>query len=132
MGESSHVGVPIFIFVLAFAVGSVLPARLLPALAEGHIAGIALLVTCGLFGMVVALVAVHVYEIVRQLDQARSLGLSNAKPDTIANGILTTLRDAGPILGLAAAVYLLAPAPDEDESPTGSRGVPGDYSSEPS
>lgn len=132
MRESRHVGIPVVIFLLAFAVGSALPARLLPALAEGHIGGIALLVTCGLLGMVLALVAVHVYEIVRQLDQASSLGLSNAKPDTIANGILTMLRDVGPILGLSAAVYLLAPAPDEDESPAGSRGAAAGYSSEPS
>jgi hypothetical protein len=107
-------GVPILIFVVAFAVGSVAPARWLPDLADGRVGGLALIVVCGLLGMVLALAAVHIYELVRQLQQARALGLSAQKPDTIANAILTTLRDAGPILGLAAAVYLLAPAPEEE------------------
>jgi hypothetical protein len=109
-------GVPILIFVVGFGVGSALPARWLPDLGEGQVAGVAFLVVCGLVGMVFALVALHVYEIVRQLDSAGSLGVGNAKPDVIANGLLAMLRDIGPILGIAAAVYLLAPAPDQDES----------------
>jgi hypothetical protein len=116
------VGVPILIFVVGFGVGSAVLARWLPDLGGGRVAGVAFLVVCGLVGMVFALVALHVYEIVRQLDSASSLGVGNAKPDVIANGLLAMLRDIGPILGLAAAVYLLAPAPDQDESP---RGVAG-------
>jgi hypothetical protein len=109
-------GVPILIFLVAFAVGSVVPARWLPDLAHGSVGGLALMVVCGLLGIALALVAVHVYELVRQLDQAGPLGLNDQKPDTVANAILTTLRDVGPILGLAAATYLLAPAPDESDS----------------
>jgi hypothetical protein len=109
-------GVPILIFVVAFAVGSVGPARWLPELEDGRVGGLALTVVCGLLGVVLALVAVHAYELVRQLHQARALGLSDQKPDTIANGILETLRDAGPILGLAAVTYLLAPASEPDNS----------------
>jgi hypothetical protein len=59
-------------------VGAVLTGRWLPDLAEGRVAGIALLVTCGLTGMVLALVAVHVYEIGRQLTSASSLGVTNS------------------------------------------------------
>jgi hypothetical protein len=114
-------GLPILIFVVAFAIGSVLPARWLPDLASGNVSGLALIVVCGLLGMVLSLVAVHAYELVRQLNQAQALGLSGQKPDTAANAILTTLRDVGPILGLAAATYLLAPAPaSEDELPASS------------
>ncbi|HXD64449.1 MAG TPA: hypothetical protein VNV17_07530 [Solirubrobacteraceae bacterium] len=105
--------VPILICLVAFVLGTVLTARWLPDLAEGRVAGIALVVTCGLAGMVLALVAVHVYEIRRQVTGAGSLGVTTAKPDIVANGIMTLLRDIGPILGLAAAVYLLAPAPDD-------------------
>ncbi len=105
--------VPTLIFVVALVVGAVLTARWLPDLAEGRVAGVALLVTCGLAGMVLALVAVHVYEIGRQVTSAGSLGVTNAKPDIVANGIMAMLRDIGPILGLSAAVYLLAPAPDD-------------------
>jgi hypothetical protein len=104
---------PILIFVVALVVGAVLTARWLPDLAEGKVAGVALLVTCGLAGMVLALAAVHVYEIGRQVTSAGSLGVANAKPDVVANGIMAMLRDIGPILGLSAAVYLLAPAPDD-------------------
>jgi hypothetical protein len=129
MGEWRGVGVPILIFVVGFGVGSALPARWLPDLGEGRVAGVAFLVVCGLVGMVFALVALHVYEIVRQLDSASSLGVGNAKPDVIANGLLAMLRDIGPIFGLAAAVYLLAPASDEDESPGGPPEAAPGYSS---
>jgi hypothetical protein len=122
------VGVPILIFVVGFGIGSALPARWLPDLGQGQVAGVAVLVVCGLVGMVSALVALHVYEIVRQLDSASSLGVGNAKPDVIANGLLAMLRDIGPILGLAAAVYLLAP--EQDESPGGRPEVAPGYSSE--
>ena len=47
------------------------------------------------------------------MSSAGPLGVTNAKPDIVANGIMAMLRDVGPILGLAAAVYLLAPAPDD-------------------
>ena len=95
-----------------------------------RVAGVAFLVVCGLVGMVFALVALHVYEIARQLDSASSLGVGNAKPDVVANGLLAMLRDIGPIFGLAAAVYLLAPAPDQDESPGGPPEAAPGYSSE--
>lgn len=126
-----RVGVPILIFVVGFVGGAMVPARWLPDLGEGRVAGIAFLVVCGLVGMVFALVALHVYEIVRQLDTAGSLGAGNAKPDVIANGLLAMLRDIGPILGLAGAVYLLAPAPDDDESLAGPPEAAPGYSSEP-
>ena len=107
-------GVPILIFLIAFAAGGIAAAGLLPDLAGGRVAGIALLVVAGLTGMTLALVAVHVYEIVRQLDNAGALGITGSKPDVVANGLMAMLRDIGPILGLAAAVYLLAPAPEDD------------------
>jgi hypothetical protein len=132
MGEWRRVGVPILIFVVGFGVGSALPARWLPDLGEGRVAGVAFLVVCGLVGMVFALVALHVYELVRQLDTAGSLGVGNAKPDVIANGLLAMLRDIGPILGLAGAVYLLAPEPEQDELPGGPPEAAPGYSSEQS
>jgi hypothetical protein len=112
------VGIPILIFVVAFGVGFVVPAQWLPDLAGGRVGRLALIVVCGLLGVTVALIALHVYEIVRQLDQLGAAGLpGNTKPDVVASGIATMLRDIGPILGLAAAVYLLAPAPIDDDPP---------------
>jgi hypothetical protein len=88
--SGAGVGVPILIFVVGFGAGSALPARWLPDLGEGRVAGVAFLMVCGLVGMVFALVALHVYQIVRQLDSASSLGVGNAKPDVIANGLLAS------------------------------------------
>jgi hypothetical protein len=112
-------GVPILIFLVAFAAGGVAAAGVLPDLAEGRVAGIALLVVAGLAGMSLALVAVHVYEIVHQLDNAGTLGIAGAKPDVVANGLMAMLRDVGPILGVAAVVYLLAPRREDDLPPVG-------------
>jgi hypothetical protein len=116
-------GVPILIFLIAFAVGSVATAGLSPDLGQGRVAGIALLVVAGLAGMTVALIAVHVYAIVRELDHVGTLGIAaSSKPDVVANGLMAMLRDIGPIVGLAAAVYLLAPA-REDDRPTAETGL---------
>jgi hypothetical protein len=58
-------GVPILIFLIAFAACGVAAAGVLPDVADGRVAGIALLVVAGLADMTLALVAVHLYEIVR-------------------------------------------------------------------
>lgn len=123
-------GVPILIFVLAFGLGSALSAQWLPDLGKGRVGGVAFLVVCGLLGMVTALVALHVYEIVRELDRASSAGMSSEKPDVIAAGLEAMLRDLGPILGLSLVVYLLAPAPEADHPRTGSSPPPTSYSPE--
>jgi hypothetical protein len=108
--------VPILIFLIALAAGVLLAARWLQEVGDGRIADIAQWVTCALVGVAVALVAIHVYEIVRQLNNANIGGVGNAKPDIVASGIADTLRDVGPILGLSAAVYLLAPPHASEES----------------
>jgi hypothetical protein len=112
--RSTCMGLPILIFLVAFAAGGVAAAGVLPDLADGRVAGIALFAVAGLAGMAVALVAVHVYEIVRQIHDAGALGAAGSKPDVVANGLMAMLRDIGPIVGLAAAVYLLAPRRDDD------------------
>ena len=119
---------PILIFLAGFLVGAIAPARWLPDVGDGRVAGLAFLLICGLLGIVVALVAVHVYEIVRQLHNAAALGLAGEKPDVVANGITTTLSQIGPVLGIAAAVYLLAPAPDEAQFAVASHSAPSRYS----
>jgi hypothetical protein len=108
--------VPVLIFVATFAGGAMASARWLPPLALGRVGGLALFAASGLLGISLALIGVHVYEIVRQLNQfVPSLGVK--KQDVIATGLETTLRDTGPVLGLAIAVYLLAPGEDEPGSP---------------
>jgi hypothetical protein len=61
----------------------------------------------------VALIGMHVYEIVRVLDRISSSFGGVSKSDVLASGLVDILRDTGLVLGLAAAVYLLAPADDE-------------------
>ena len=73
---------------------------------------------CGLLGIASALVTLHIYEIVRTIDQVTSNLGGVGKSDVLATGLIDTLRDAGTVLGLAAAVYLLAPSVDEvDDRP---------------
>lgn len=112
---SAYMLVPVGIFIIAFALGSFVCASALPKLGASRVGRISYLVVCGLLGMVAALIAVHVYEIVRQSDAASSLGAGNEKPDVIANGLMAMLRDLGPVLGLAGAVYLLAPTAEDEE-----------------
>lgn len=99
--------VPILILLVAFGAGVAIAARWLPDLRRNRTEAIAFVATCGLAGIALALVAVHVYEIVRQLDSASAGGIGNAKSDIVATGITDTLRDTGPILGIAAIVYLM-------------------------
>lgn len=109
--------VPILIFVLALATGGLVAARWLPDLGTTRIGATAFWVTCCLAGIALALAAVHVYEIARQLDSANVGGIGNAKADIVAEGIIDTLRDVGPILGLCAAVYLLVPGATTSRTP---------------
>jgi hypothetical protein len=106
------VAVLVLIFVATFAGGAIASARWLPPLALGRVGGLAFFAVCGLLGMSLALIGVHVYEIVRQVDQFAP-GLGVKKQDLVASDLETTLRDTGPVLGLAIAVYLLGPGEDE-------------------
>lgn len=102
--------VPILIFAVTLGAGVVLAARWLPALGGSRADRLAFWVTCGMAGIALALVGLHIYEIVRQLDNANLEAIANSKPDIVATGIIDTLAAVGPIVGLAAVVYLLAPA----------------------
>jgi hypothetical protein len=102
------VAVPILIFVAAIGVGVVVPERGLQPLSKSPTATIAFWATCGLAGIALALAATHVYEILRQLNNANVGGIGNDRADIVAFGIADTLRDVGTVLGLAAIVYVLA------------------------
>lgn len=106
----SRMAVPIVIFAVTLVAGVVLAARWLPGLGKGRADTLAFWVTCGLAGIALSLVGVHIYEIIRQLDNANLEAVANSKPDIVATGIIDTLADVGPIVGLSAVVYLLAPA----------------------
>jgi hypothetical protein len=104
---------PALILLLCFGAGTVAAGRWLPDLALGRVGGMAFFAVCGLLGVTFGLVGLHVYEIVRLIEtQPEGPGLGD-KPDILASGLLAMQRDAGTVFGLAAAVYLLAPTPEE-------------------
>jgi uncharacterized membrane protein YhaH (DUF805 family) len=84
----------------------------LPALADDRVGRLSFWSVCLLLGIAVALVAMNVYEIVRAIDRVTTNLGGVGKSDVLATGLSSILQQAGPVLGLAAAVYLLAPSGD--------------------
>lgn len=114
--------VPVVLFLACFAAAIVAVDRWLPDLAQGRVGGIAFFTVSGLLGAAAGLVGLHIYEIIRELTLLPNELLPNErvnKPDVIAIGLEEMLRDVGTIVGLAAAVYLLAPPQEEliDDAP---------------
>jgi hypothetical protein len=97
------------VFLVALAAGWLLALRLLPALDSEPVGQLALITVSLLLGMALATVALEVYEVARELSSSVGTIPASTKPDLIAQAIATCLRDGGPLLGLAAVVYLLAP-----------------------
>ena len=111
--------VPILIFIVCFGIGAVLSARVIPDLAAGPVGGLSYFVVCGLLGAALGIVGLHVYLIIDAVTQSGSglPGVRDYKAETVADGIVNILRDAGVLVGLAVGVYLLAPPPEEDDEP---------------
>jgi hypothetical protein len=109
--------IPVVIFVVCLAGGAVASARWLPDLAAGPIGGSAFLIVCGLAGASLALVGLHVYSIANALSTGGFAGVRNAKAEIMASGLQSMLWEAGSLLGLAAAVFLLAPRVEAIEDP---------------
>jgi amino acid transporter len=103
--------VALVIAVVAFAAGGYAARRWAPPLRETPVGRWAAIVVAVLAGAALVVVAMDVYELIRQLDRAGG-DLRDAKSDIVAGTIRTTLVGAGTLLGLAAAVHLLAPGED--------------------
>jgi hypothetical protein len=110
-GENDRpIGIPIVIFVLCLSGGAVAAAKWLPALDAGSVAGLAFFAVCGLLGLALALLGEHVYLIANELKHASTgaeAGLSKA--ELLGGGLRNIALDEGTVLGIAFAVYLLAP-----------------------
>jgi hypothetical protein len=105
--------IPVVIFVGCLSVGVIAGARWLPDLDEGAVGGIGFFVTCGLLGIALALVGLHVYSIVETVDHiGRSLQAAG-KSEIVASGLVSMSWEAGSVLALATLVYLFAPPPAE-------------------
>jgi len=111
------VGVPALIVIVVFGASAVASARWLPRLAAGPVGHLAFAVVCGLIAATMALIGAEIYLTMRAIGNATAIGgLGAHKADLFASGVVDTLRGAGPLVGLAAAVYLLGPGPDDDVS----------------
>lgn len=103
--------VPILIFAACMAAGAYAAARWLPNLEAGPVGGLAFFAVCGLAGAGLGLVGLHIYGIVKAVEEAERF----SKGEIVASGLQAMLFEAGLIFGAATAVYLLAPAPPEPE-----------------
>jgi hypothetical protein len=65
---------------------------------------------CGLLAAAAGLVGLHVYSIANELNTSPS-GVEHG--EIFAGGLRNMLFEAGMLLGLAAIIYLLAPAGEE-------------------
>jgi hypothetical protein len=105
--------IPVVIFVVCLVGGVVVSTQWLPPLADGATGGLAFLVVCGLLGVTLALVGLHVYLIIESLDQFGGGFKGIEKGQVLATGLVSMIWEAGSVLGLAGVVYLLAPRPAE-------------------
>jgi hypothetical protein len=97
--------VPVAIFVTCLCVGVFAGARWLPDLAEGTVGGLAFFAVCGLLGAASALVGLHIYSIVHGLGGTTG----SFRSELVASGLNGMLWEAGSLVGIATAIYLLAP-----------------------
>ncbi len=106
--------VPILVFLTCVSAGVVTSARRLPNLGEGTVGGPAFLVVCCLLGAALGIVGLRIYGIAHALGDTSG----SIKADIVTEGLSGMLWEAGSVLGIAAAVYLLAPPPELDNQPT--------------
>lgn len=114
--------IPAVIFVVCFCAGVWGSTRWLPPLAEGAVGGIAFFGVCGLLGAALGLAGLHIYSIVRTVEDLGEGLQGDRKGELLAGGLTGLLFEAGAIFGLALVVYLLAPPPADAEERLGSAG----------
>jgi hypothetical protein len=106
--------------VLCLAAGAILASQWLPGLDAGAVGGLAFFTVCGLLGLALALLGEHIYLIVHEVEHLTAGPGGLSKGEVIGSGLRNIALDEGTVLGIAAAVYLLAPRldrtsfPDED------------------
>jgi len=101
------------IAVLAAGAGFYATLRWAPPLRATRVGLLAAIVVANLVAAALVVVALDVYELIRTLGHFGPAGFADQKTDLVARTISDMLAAAGPLLGLAAAVHLLAPPPDE-------------------
>lgn len=102
-------GVPLVIFVLCLCAGAVLSSQWLPDLDAGPVGGLAFFTVCGLLGLALALLGEHIYLIVHEVEHLGAATGGLSKAEVVGSGLRNIAVDEGTVVGIAAAVYLLAP-----------------------
>jgi hypothetical protein len=97
--------VPVLVFLVCLGAGMASAARWWPDLPPGPVGGLGFLAVCGLLGGALALVGIHTYSIVHELEH---LSEGAAKPDIVAGGLRNIVFEAGVLFGLACLVDFLA------------------------
>ncbi len=109
--------VPVLIFAACLSVGVTASSRWLPDLADGPVGGLAFFVVCGLLGIALGLLGLHIYSIVEGLESTNG----DFRKVLLADDLASMAWEVASVLGLAVVVYLLAPPPETvDEPATGS------------
>jgi hypothetical protein len=97
------------IVVLCFCAGVFASARWLPSLAPDLASGLAFFAVCGLLGIALSLVGVHLYVLVREWAGHPLFSPGGEERSVlVADELAAMLRDVGTVFGLASAVFLLA------------------------
>lgn len=97
--------VPIVIFAACLVAGAFAGSQWLPSLAAGPVGGVAFFAVCGLLGAGLGVVGLHIYVIVEANGDFGKI--------VAATQLSDMLFQAGAILGLGMAIYLLAPRSTE-------------------
>ena|ERR1700691_4625545 len=97
--------IPVVIFAVCLCAGVAAGVRWLPNLATGPVGGLAFFAVCGLLGAALAVLGLHIYSTVENLN---GFG-GHERGAFLASSLESMLWDTGTLLGLAVAVYLLAP-----------------------
>ncbi len=98
-----------------FVAGIWAATRWLPPLAEGPVESLVYFVVCGLAGTVLVVFGIHIWDIVRELEQSHQFLESD---ELIANELVEALWQAGTLAALALIPYLLTAKAERTSSPS--------------
>ncbi len=101
----------VLVAVACFGIGALLVVRFAPPLAGNSVGRAARLLVIALAGSALVLLGIHVFSVLHDLQVAHSVGLHNDDEQIVIAGVRAAIFDAALLLGMAAIVHLLAPAP---------------------
>jgi hypothetical protein len=105
-------GIPLLLAPLAFAAGVYIAERFAPPLAATRTGLVARWTVDALTGAACAVIVLTLFLAVRVATENPYPGF--ARGDSIGSELATALWQGGLLVGLAAVVHLLAPAPEDD------------------